>query len=104
MLRCRLELSGKRSSGERHDDARRPREEQREHDPATERVFPVDYTRSGYDRGHLCPSSHRTRDSETNAATFLMTNMHPQVHALTAGPWKSAETYERNLAATPRTG
>jgi endonuclease G len=68
--------------------------------PTAERVFPDAYTRSGYDRGHLCPSSHRTRDADTNATTFLMSNMHPQVHALNAGPWKSAEMYEQKLAAT----
>jgi endonuclease G len=28
-----------------------------------------------------------------------MTNMQPQVHTLNAGPWKSLETYERDLAA-----
>lgn len=62
------------------------------------RVLPRDYTKSGYDRGHMCPSSHRTRDAASNSLTFLMTNMQPQVHSLNAGPWKSLETYERDLA------
>jgi len=63
------------------------------------RVQANDYRGSGYDRGHLCPSSHRTRDRSSNLTTFLMTNMQPQVHALNAGPWKSLEAYERDLAA-----
>lgn len=61
------------------------------------RVLSTDYKGTGYDRGHLCPSAHRTRDASTNSTTFLMTNMLPQVHALNAGPWKGIETYEREL-------
>lgn len=61
------------------------------------RVLPGDYARSGYDRGHLCPSSHRTHDTGSNSTTFLMTNMIPQAHALNAGPWKGIESYEREL-------
>lgn len=63
------------------------------------RVGPGDYTASGYDKGHLCPSAHRTYDATANAATFLMTNMTPQVHALNAGPWKAIESHERELVA-----
>ncbi|HVY32294.1 MAG TPA: DNA/RNA non-specific endonuclease [Polyangiaceae bacterium] len=63
------------------------------------RVLSTDYKGAGYDRGHLCPSAHRTRDASTNSTTFLMTNMMPQVHALNAGPWKGIETYERELVA-----
>jgi endonuclease G len=63
------------------------------------RITPSDYARSGYDRGHLCPSADRTKDEATNSETFLMSNMLPQVHALNAGPWKGIETYERELVA-----
>ena len=61
------------------------------------RIMPSDYTRSGYDRGHLCPSADRTKDKASNSVTFLMSNMLPQAHALNAGPWKGIETYEREL-------
>ncbi|HMI82557.1 MAG TPA: DNA/RNA non-specific endonuclease [Polyangiaceae bacterium] len=61
-------------------------------------VEPRDYTRSGYDRGHMCPSADRTRDAEQNSLTFLMTNILPQVHELNDGPWKKLEEYERVLA------
>lgn len=61
-------------------------------------IGPKDYERSGYDRGHMCPSAHRTATRDANSVTFLMTNMQPQVHALNAGPWKSLETYERERA------
>lgn len=64
------------------------------------RVLPNGYEGSGYDRGHMCPSSHRTNEAKANSFTFLMTNMQPQAHALNAGPWKSLETHERKLART----
>ncbi len=62
------------------------------------RVSPRDYTGSGYDRGHLCPSGDRTRTSADNAATFLMTNMQPQRAGFNRGPWQQLEDYERMLA------
>jgi len=61
-------------------------------------VGPGDYLDSGYDRGHLCPSADRTRTTEANALTFLMSNVVPQLHALNAGPWEKLEAYERQLA------
>lgn len=57
-----------------------------------------DYARSGYDRGHLCPSADRTSSPATNAATFVFTNVHPQLHELNAGPWEELEVHERELA------
>ena len=65
------------------------------------RVTPGDYLRSGYDRAHLCPSADRSSAPEQNALTFLMTNMHPQLHELNAGPWEQLEQYERTLARRP---
>lgn len=61
-------------------------------------VRPTDYVHSGYDRGHMCPSADRTSSHDANQATFLMTNIQPQVHGLNAGPWESLERYERALA------
>jgi endonuclease G len=57
-----------------------------------------DYAGSGYDRGHICPSADRTSSIGANDATFLMSNMLPQVPALNRGPWKILEGYERGLA------
>ncbi|MBE2216317.1 MAG: DNA/RNA non-specific endonuclease [Opitutaceae bacterium] len=64
----------------------------------TARIEPGDYTRSGYDRGHLAPNHaialrHGRRGQEE---TFLMSNIAPQRHALNAGPW---EAIERRIAA-----
>jgi len=62
-------------------------------------ITPTDYTGSGYDRGHLAPSADRTRTTEDNSATFLMTNMVPQRPDLNRGPWEKLERYCRDLVA-----
>lgn len=69
--------------------------------PELYRVTPHDYAKSGYDRGHLCPSGDRQSSPEENSLTFLMTNMHPQLHELNAGPWEKLEQWERQLARRP---
>ena len=61
-------------------------------------VTTSDYTGSGYDRGHLTPSGDRTRSIEDNSATFLMTNIMPQLPANNQGPWEEFESYCRTLA------
>lgn len=61
-------------------------------------VSNADYLNTGFDRGHMCPSAHRTSTEQSNSLTFLLSNMQPQTHALNAGPWKSLETFERKLA------
>jgi endonuclease G len=57
------------------------------------RVEPGDYTRSGYDRGHLAPNfAIATRyGREVQEDTFLMSNITPQKHVLNAGLWKALE-------------
>ena len=63
-----------------------------------ERITPNDYTGSGYDRGHLCPSADRSSSEGANSSTFLMSNMAPQKHDMNAGPWEKLESYSRSLA------
>lgn len=62
------------------------------------RVTPSDYTGSGFDRGHLCPSADRSNSPEVNSATFLMSNIAPQTPDLNQGPWEKLETYSRTIA------
>jgi len=57
-----------------------------------------DYSSSGYERGHLCPSADRASSPELNSLTFLMTNIAPQTHDLNAGPWEKLERYTRAMA------
>ena len=61
------------------------------------KVRPTDYTGSGYDRGHIAPSADRTRNETDNSATFLMSNMMPQVPELNRGVWGDLEEYCREL-------
>ena len=60
-------------------------------------VTPSDYSRSGFDRGHLCPSSDRDATIEENQETFFMTNMTPQAPEHNQNIWKNLEEYERLL-------
>jgi len=60
-------------------------------------VTPSDYSRSGFDRGHLCPSSDRDATIEENQETFFMTNMTPQAPNHNQNIWKNLEEYERFL-------
>jgi endonuclease G, mitochondrial len=60
----------------------------------------ADYSGSGYDRGHMCPSADRTLTIATNSQTFFLTNMVPQAANNNQGPWEQLESECRNLVAT----
>ena len=62
------------------------------------RVLTTDYSGSGFDRGHMCPSGDRTITEADNQVTFLMSNMVPQTPDHNQGVWASFETYCRALA------
>lgn len=62
------------------------------------RVKTADYTNSGYDRGHLCPSQDRTDTSANNKLVFFMSNIMPQTPDNNQGPWASFEDYCQALA------
>ncbi len=63
------------------------------------RVTHADYTNSGFDRGHMCPSADRSVTVADNEVTFLMSNILPQAPDNNQGVWASFETYCRTLAA-----
>ena len=58
-----------------------------------------DYSGSGYDRGHMCPSGDRTVSRADNDVVFYMTNMIPQAPDNNQGVWNNFETYCRTLAS-----
>jgi endonuclease G len=64
--------------------------------PSDWRIRPSDYTHSGYERGHLCPSADRTRRARDNEATFYMSNMLPQTADLNEQVWAGLESYCRD--------
>ena len=55
------------------------------------RVIPSDYSRSGYDRGHMCPAGDNKWSFQAMEESFLMTNICPQLHSLNAGDWNNLE-------------
>lgn len=57
-----------------------------------------DYSKSGYDRGHLLPSADRDDNEAENSATFLFSNISPQLPALNRGTWSSLEQRVRKWA------
>jgi len=59
------------------------------------RVNATDYTRSGYQRGHLVPSADRFSDAAANLETLMMTNIVPQTGDLNQFPWAKFESYVR---------
>ncbi len=61
------------------------------------KVTPNDYSNSGFDRGHLCPSADRTHSITDNSSTFLMTNMVPQAPELNREAWAYLEEFCRDL-------
>ncbi|MBR8835119.1 MAG: DNA/RNA non-specific endonuclease [Stigonema ocellatum SAG 48.90 = DSM 106950] len=63
-------------------------------------VTSSDYTDSGFDRGHMCPSADRTNTITNNSATFLMTNIVPQAPDNNQGYWAQLEDYARSLVST----
>lgn len=62
---------------------------------APESAKPSDYTKSGYDRGHLCPAGDMTQCAEAMSETFYMSNMSPQVPGFNRGIWKTLEEQVR---------
>jgi endonuclease G len=62
-------------------------------------VKSADYTNSGYDRGHMCPSKDRTDTQAHNDLVFYMSNIVPQQDDMNTGPWEALETYSRTLAS-----
>jgi endonuclease G len=55
-----------------------------------------DYTKSGYDRGHLCPAGDRKFNKDAMYESFYMSNVSPQLPGFNRGIWKSLESQVRN--------
>lgn len=60
-------------------------------DIETESATPDDYTRSGYDRGHLAPSADMKFSDIAMNECFYMSNISPQHPDLNRGIWKDLE-------------
>lgn len=54
-----------------------------------------DYTRSGYDRGHLAPAGDMKWSAKAMRESFYLSNICPQKPALNRGIWKELEEQSR---------
>jgi len=67
--------------------------------PLIHRAALVDYTGSGFDRGHLVAAGNHVDDAIALAETYLFSNVAPQVGSgFNRGIWKSLEEAVRNYA------
>jgi len=62
------------------------------------RLTTGDYTNSGFDRGHMCPSYDRTDTSANNKLVFYMSNIIPQTADNNQGIWQDFEDYCQDQA------
>ena len=63
---------------------------------------PQDYTRSGYDRGHLAPAADMSFSVRTMSESFYMSNMSPQAPQFNRGIWSKLEKQVRHFATKER--
>jgi len=61
-------------------------------------VVTADYSKSGYDRGHMAPAADMKWSEQAMRESFYMTNICPQLHNLNAGDWKDLEELAREWA------
>lgn len=63
-----------------------------------EPVKPNYYTKTGYDRGHLCPAADMKLNGVSMTESFYMSNMSPQVPSFNRGIWSKLEDKVRDWA------
>lgn len=71
-------------------------------DPLLDKEFSAatnDYTRSGYDRGHLCPNGDMNFDQKSMTETFYLSNVLPQKPSFNRGIWAALEEQVRKWAS-----
>ncbi len=59
---------------------------------------PADYSKSGYDRGHLAPAADMGWSKKVMSESFYMSNMSPQVPSLNREVWLKLEEKTRDIA------
>jgi len=66
--------------------------------PAKCRSYSKDYSRTGYDRGHLASNASFDYNRKIQKETFLMSNIAPQKPNLNRRYWAKVEKFTRYLA------
>jgi endonuclease G len=64
----------------------------------TDAIRPSSYTKSGYDRGHLCPAADMKLNDISMTESFYMSNMSPQAPSFNRGIWSKLEEKVREWA------
>lgn len=64
----------------------------------SETSLQLDYTGSGFDRGHNFPAADASCDKVANEESFFFSNMTAQYPALNRGDWKELEMWSREMA------
>ena len=64
--------------------------------PRKYRAYPHDYSRTGYDKGHLKPNAVVDYSRVLQRETFRLSNVAPQAPGLNRVLWASIEKYGRN--------
>lgn len=77
-----------------------PREDSFYPDPKVkgQPVVHKDYTRSGYDRGHMAPAADMKWSEQAMRESFYTTNICPQNQSLNRGDWNDLEELARDWA------
>lgn len=65
---------------------------------ATETANNKDYTKSGYDKGHLAPAADMNWSEQAMKESFFFSNISPQLPAFNRGIWKTLEEQVRGWA------
>ena len=73
-----------------------------DYDTPAPRATHSDYTKSGYDRGHMCPAADRKSSASRYMATFTMSNVVPMWPSVNRESWKAIEVATRNLLRSYR--
>ncbi len=63
---------------------------------STKTADDIDYTKSGYDKGHMLPAADMSWSSEAMKETFYFSNISPQVPSFNRGAWKKLEEKVRD--------
>ena len=65
-------------------------------------VRPRDYSKSGYDKGHLAPAADMTYSVQSMENSFLMSNISPQLPGCNRGIWERLESQVRRWTIKER--
>ncbi len=84
--------------GAKYGKAKRARDFKPDPLVETGSALPTDYSRSGYDRGHLAPAGDFKYDQSLTYETFYMSNMSPQKPDLNQHIWNDMEMKIRDWA------